>query len=127
MSLIPDDKKELMKQEFAEKLEGNVKIIMFTQEVECKFCSETRQLAQEAAALNEKVTTEVYDFVAEAEKAKQYGVEKIPALVVIGEKDYGVRIYGMPYGYELQTLKEAVIAVSRGKTDLTCTFKFSSL
>ena len=40
-------------------------------------------------------------------------------MAIIGEKDYGVRIYGIPYGYELQTLIEAVINVSRGKTDLT--------
>ncbi len=119
MSLIPDDKKEQLRKEFREKLEGNVKILMFTQEVECRLCAETRQLSQEVAALNEKITVEVYDFIADAQKAKQYGVDKIPALAVIGAKDYGVRIYGIPYGYELQTLKEAVITVSRGKTDLS--------
>jgi len=118
MSLIPDDKKELFKKEFKEKLEKPVKTLMFTQEIECRFCSDTRQLAQELATLNDKITVEVYDFVADADKAKEYGIDKIPALAIIGEKDYGVRIYGIPYGYELQTLIEAVINVSRGKTDL---------
>ena len=118
MSLIPDDKKEQLRNEFKEKLEGAVKIVMFTQELECRFCSDTRQLIQEVAALNEKIAVEIYDFVADAQKAKEYGVDKIPALAVIGEKDYGVRIYGIPYGYELQTLTEAMISVSRGKTDL---------
>ncbi|TRO48899.1 glutaredoxin, partial [Candidatus Bathyarchaeota archaeon] len=89
------------------------------QEVECRFCSDTRQLVQELATLNDKITVEVYDFVSDAQKAKEYGVEKIPALAIIGEKDYGVRIYGIPYGYELQTLIEAIITVSNGKTDLT--------
>ena len=119
MSLIPDDKKELLKNDFKEKLEKPVKILIFTQEVKCRFCPESRQLAQELATLNNKISTEVYDFVADAEKVKKYGIDKIPALAVIGEKDYGVRIYGIPYGYELQTLIEAVINVSRGKTDLT--------
>ena len=119
MSLMPDDKKEQLRNEFKEKLEGVVKILMFTQELECRFCSDTRQLIQEVAALNEKIAVEIYDFVADAQKAKEYGVDKIPALAVIGEKDYGVRIYGIPYGYELQTLTEAVINVSRGKTDLS--------
>jgi glutaredoxin-like protein len=118
MGLIPDDKNELLKKDFKEKLEHPVKILMFTQEVECRFCSDTRQLVQELAALNDKISVEVYDFVADAQKAKEYKVEKIPALAVIGEKDYGVRIYGIPYGYELQTLIEAVITVSKGKTDL---------
>jgi len=119
VGLIPDDKKELLKNDFKEKLEKPVRILMFTQEVECRFCSDTRELVQELATLNDKISVEVYDFVADAEKAKEYGVDKIPALAVIGEKDYGVRIYGIPYGYELQTLIEAVINVSKGKTNLT--------
>jgi len=117
--LIPDDRKELLANELKEKMENPVKIVMFTQEIECRFCSDTRQLLQELATLNDKITVEVYDFVADAQKAKEYGIDKIPALAIISEKDYGVRIYGIPYGYELQTLIEAVINVSRGKTDLS--------
>lgn len=118
MSLIPDDKKDFLRNEFKKKLENPVKLLMFTQEVECRFCADTRKLAQEFAALSDKITAEVYDFTADAVKAKEYGIDKIPALAIIGEKDYGVRIYGIPYGYELQTLIEAVINVSKGKTDL---------
>jgi len=119
MSLIPDDKKELLKNDFKEKLVDPVKIIMFTQEIECRFCSDTRQLVQDLATLNDKLTVEIYDFVANADKAKEYGINKIPAIAIIGKKDYGVRIYGIPYGYELQTLIEAIVNVSKGKTDLS--------
>ena len=119
MSLIPDDKKENLKNRFKENLVDPVKIIMFTQEIECRFCSDTRQLVQELAVLNDKISVEVYDFVADSDKAKEYGIEKIPALAIIGKKDYGVRIYGIPYGYELQTLIEAVINVSKGATNLS--------
>lgn len=118
MNLIPDEKKEQIKKELKEKLDSPVKIVMFTQEVECRFCSDTRQIIKEFAFLNKKIETKIYDFVAEANKAKKYDVVKIPALAIIGKRDYGVRIYGIPYGYELQTLKDAVINVSRGKTDL---------
>jgi glutaredoxin-like protein len=119
MSLIPDDKKELLRNELNEKMENPVKIVMFTQELECRFCSDTRQLIQEFATLNDKITVEIYDFVVDADKVKEYGIDKIPALAIIGKKDYGVRIYGIPYGYELQTLIEAIITVSKGKTDLS--------
>jgi len=57
--------------------------------------------------------------MADGDKAKQYGIEKIPALAIVGKKDYGVRIYGIPYGYELQTLVEAIVNVSKGTTDLS--------
>jgi glutaredoxin-like protein len=121
MSLIPDDKKELLKNDFKIQLIDPVKIVMFTQEVECRFCSDTRKLVQDLAPLSEKISVEVYDFVADAAKAKEMGIDKIPALAIIGKKDYGVRIYGIPYGYELQTLIEAIINVSKGPghTDLS--------
>jgi glutaredoxin-like protein len=92
---------------------------MFTQELECQFCAQTKQLITELAGLNDKILAEVRDFVADADLAKQYGVDKIPAIVILGQKDYGVRIYGLPYGYEFQTLVSALAAVSQGKTDLT--------
>jgi len=119
MSLIPDEHKEHLRSELNEKLEKPVKIVMFTQEVECQFCAQTRQLVNELAALNDKIKVEIYDFVADSEKAKEYGVDKVPALAVVGEKDYGVRFYGIPYGYELQTLIEAVVNVSKGSTGIT--------
>jgi glutaredoxin-like protein len=119
MSLIPDDKKEMLRNDLKEHMVEPVKIVMFTQEVECRFCSDTRQLVQELAPLNDKITVEVYDFMVDATKAQELKIEKIPALAIIGKKDYGVRIYGIPYGYELQTLIAAVIGVSTGKTDLS--------
>jgi glutaredoxin-like protein len=119
MSLIPDAHKEHIKGELDEKLENPVRLIMFTQEIECQFCAQTRQLITELAGLNDKIKVEIYDFVANSDKAKEYGVDKVPALVIAGEKDYGVRFYGLPYGYEFQTLLEAVMNVSRGRTDIS--------
>jgi glutaredoxin-like protein len=118
MSLIPDEHRDHIKSQLAENLINPVRIVMFTQEMECKFCAETKQLMIELAALNDKIRVEVHDFVADSLLAKEYGVDKIPALVVMGEKDYGIRFYGLPYGYEFQTLMEALKMVSNGKTNL---------
>lgn len=119
MSLLPADKRELLQNDFKMRLVDPVKIIMFTQEMECQYCSQTKRLAEEIGHIDEKVTTEVYDFMADAAKAKELGIERIPAIAIIGKKDYGVRIYGIPYGYELQTLIEAIVNVSKGTTDLS--------
>jgi glutaredoxin-like protein len=70
------------------------------------------------AALSDKIKVEIYDLLANAEKAKEYGVDKVPAVLIVGEKDYGIKYYGLPFGYELQTLIEGIINVSRGKTDI---------
>ena len=119
MSLIPEEHKEHVRSELEEKLEKPVTIVMFTQEIECQSCAQTRRLLTEFAALSNKISLEVYDFVADVAKAKEYGVDKVPAIIVLGEKDYGVRFYGLPYGYEFQTFLEGVISVSTGKTDLS--------
>ena len=85
MSLIPDDKKELLRNDFKEKMEGPVKIVMFTQEIECGSCSNTRDLVQELATLNDKISVEVYDFLVDAAKAKwkEQMVEHIPSLSLL--------------------------------------------
>ncbi len=119
MSLLPEDKKEQLRNDFKEKLVDPVNLIMFTQELECRFCSDTRTLVQEMGTLSDKISVDVYDFVADVQKAQQYGIDKIPAIAIIGKIDHGVRIYGIPYGYELNTLIEGIISVSKGTTDLS--------
>jgi len=119
MSLIPDEHKEHIRNQLAEGLLNPVRVIMFTQQMECQYCVQTKQLITDLAGLNDKIRAEVHDFVADSQLAKDYGVDKVPAIVLLGEKDYGIRFYGLPYGYEFQTLMQGLIAVSRGKTDLS--------
>lgn len=95
-----------------------VRLVMFTQEFECTYCSETRQLVQEIAELSDQVTAEIFDFVEDEDQAEALGVDKIPAVAVIGAEDYGVRFYGIPSGYEFTSFLYAIRAVSTGSTDL---------
>jgi glutaredoxin-like protein len=118
MGMIPEEHREHLKSEL-QTLEKPVKIVMFTQEFECQYCVQTRKLLEELTGLTDKVKVEVYDFVKDSVKAKDYGVDKVPALVFIGEKDFGIRFYGIPYGYEFQTLIEALKLVSKGQTVLS--------
>lgn len=116
---MSEGRKEVIRRELEEKMEHKVRIVMFTQEFECDFCSDTRKLVEELAGLSPKIAVEIFDFVADSGKAKEFGIDKIPALAIIGEEDFGVRIFGVPSGYELRTLVEAVITVSRGRSDLS--------
>jgi len=106
-------------EELAQKLLNPVKLVVFTQEFECPYCAQTRSLMEELAGLSDKLSVEVYDLVADADKAKTYDVDKVPAVAIIGAKDYGLRFYGLPYGYELQTLLEGVTSVSHGKAEVS--------
>jgi glutaredoxin-like protein len=95
-----------------------VRLVVFTQQIECPYCMHTRNVVEELVSLSGKIRMEVYDLVADSAKAKEYGVDKVPVVAIIGEKDYGLRFYGLPYGYEFQTLLEALYAASKGRTDL---------
>jgi len=118
MPLIGPKDVEHLQKEFSEKLVNPVRLVMFTQEFECQYCRETRQLVEEVAALSDKVDAEVYDFVIDKEKAEAYSVDKIPAIAVVGTKDYGLRYYGIPSGYEFTSLIEDIITVSQGDSGL---------
>lgn len=118
MSIIKEEQKEQLREKFKE-LDGDVKLIVFTQEMECQYCEQTRELAEDIAALSKKITVETYDFVADKEEVEKYKIDKIPATVVEGEKDYGIRFYGIPAGYEFVSLVDAITTVSTGETGLS--------
>ena len=123
MALIPKKDAELLGKEFASRMDSPVKLVMFTQATECLYCAETRQIAEEIASLSDKVTVEVFDLVADKATVERYAIDKIPAIAIVrvqegGDRDYGIRFYGIPSGYEFTTLIEDIWDVSRGSTDL---------
>ena len=117
--MISEAHKKRLQEELAVKLQNPVRLVVFTQEYECLYCLQTRGLVEELASLSDKIDVEVYDFAVDADKAKAYGVDKVPAVAIVGERDFGLRFYGLPYGYEFGTLLEGIIAVSRGKADIS--------
>jgi glutaredoxin-like protein len=126
MPLLKDKDRQYLTEQF-ETLDLPVKLIVFTQEFECHYCAETRQIAEELAALSDNITLEVYDFVADKEIAEQHNVDKIPATVVMrgGEqpKDYGIRYYGIPSGYEFSSLIEDIKLIASGESGLSAPTK----
>jgi len=119
MGLIPEEHKQHLKEEFERSLKDDVRIVIFTQEVECPFCKQARELVEEVASISNKIKVEVYDFVKDSERVREYQVDKVPAIVVLGKKDYGIRFYGLPYGYEFRSFTESLINVSKGTTNLS--------
>jgi glutaredoxin-like protein len=95
-----------------ENMTDDVKLIMFTQELECQYCRETRQILEEVAELSDKLSLSVYNFQTDKELSEKYKIDKIPATVIEGKRDYGIRYYGIPSGYEFSSLLEDIVDVS---------------
>ena len=117
MHIDDETKSDVIKQ--FESLKDEVKLLYFTQTPACNYCAETRSMLGEISGLSEKIVIEVYDFVKDKMVAESYHIDKIPAIVVMGQKDYGIRFYGIPSGYEFQSLIEAIIMVSTGENNLS--------
>lgn len=118
MALIPEQHKSHVREELAS-LQNPVRIVVFTQEVECQFCREARELAEEIAQLSDKVSVEVFDLMRDAKKAAEYGIDKVPALAVMGKRDYRIRYYGIPAGYEFGTFLKDLKMASEGRTEIS--------
>jgi len=117
--VIPEEHRKHLAEDLARRLLNPIRLVVFTQEYECPHCAHTRSLLEELAGLSDKLSVEVYDFVAHSDKARTYGVDKVPAVAIIGAKDYGLRFYGLPYGYEFQTLLEGIVSASRGRAEVS--------
>lgn len=125
MAMLNQKIVEQVREEF-KAIDAPVKLVVFTQSMECQFCEETRNLIEEVAALNPQLSVEVYDLVEDKAVAEQYGIDKIPAVALVraGEEekmdeDYGIRFYGIPSGYEFSTLIQDIVMISRGDSGLS--------
>lgn len=118
MALLDDATKKKIAEIFKE-LKNPVSLLVFTRDDtitipghECPTCKDNESLMKEVSALSEKITCTVFDRVKNVEKAREYGIEKIPATLVLDGKDHGIRIYGVPAGHEFPTLLNAISMVS---------------
>jgi len=95
-----------------------VKLVHFTQELNLEYGREAKELLSELLGLSDKLSLEVYNFLLDKEKVAEYAVDKVPATAVRNGKDYGIRFYGLPAGYEFATLLDAILSVSQGDSGL---------
>jgi len=100
-------------------LEHSVRLVFFTQTFGCDTCLPARQAIDRIAGLSERITVEEHNLVLDKEKVEEYGVERAPAIAVVGESDLGIRYYGVPAGYELASIVDAVLIAGTGEIGLS--------
>ncbi|OYT30019.1 MAG: glutaredoxin [Thermofilum sp. ex4484_79] len=111
--------KETMKavQESFKALEKTVKIYLFTTTKErCLYCNEANELFNIIASLSDKIR--VIKIVDDENKAKEFNVDKYPAIIIHGADKYNVRYFGLPVGYEFGVIVEDIVHASLGRVDI---------
>ncbi len=96
------------------KLKSNVNLVYFTQEFECGICKDTHTFLHEFTELSQKLSLTVFDLLKDNEKAEYYKVDKIPATVLLDSEnnDTGIKFYGIPGGYEINSFIQSIYEVS---------------
>jgi alkyl hydroperoxide reductase subunit AhpF len=120
MAILQERDREAVRKEF-ERLAGPVKLVVFSQELAAAdLCRQNEQLVREVVELTgDRASVEVLNLAIDRERAEAYGVDQVPAIVVEGARDYGIRFYGIPSGYEFSNLIDSMILVSTGEPALS--------
>lgn len=110
MSLLSEQDRRVVREHLA-KIQQPVTMLLFTQTIGApETALIARQVLDELASLNDLIKVEEVNFVLEKERAAQYGIEHIPAIVLLSNgDDTRMRFLGAPAGYEFMSLIEAVI------------------
>jgi alkyl hydroperoxide reductase subunit AhpF len=125
MPILQARDQEAVRQEF-QRIQGPVKLVVFSQElVAGDLCRQNEQLIREVAELDDRITVEVLNPAIERDRAAAYGIDQVPATVVEGARDYGIRFLGIPSGYEFSNLIDSIIVASSGETGLSDATKTS--
>jgi alkyl hydroperoxide reductase subunit AhpF len=124
MSLLSPADQEKLRESFDE-MTVPVRVLFFTQTLDCEPCVQTRKILDELPALSDKIAVEEVNFVLEKDTAAQYGIDRVPALALLtqdasGEaRDTRIRFLGTPAGYEFVSLVQALMLAGGHQSQLT--------
>jgi len=120
MALLSEQDRQTVRGHLAV-IEDPVRLLFFTQTFGAPdTVMIAKQVLDEIVSLNDHVSLEEVNFVLEQDRARQYGVEQIPTIVLLkGDRDTRIRFLGAPAGYEFMSLIEAVILAGTNDSGLT--------
>jgi alkyl hydroperoxide reductase subunit AhpF len=125
MALLAPADQEKLRESFND-MTAPVRLLFFTQTIDCEPCAETRRILDELPALSDKIAIEEVNFVLDKDKAVQYAVDRVPAIAVLGQNGSGeatqdsrIRFLGTPSGYEFISLVQAIRLVGGAGSTLT--------
>ena len=100
-----------------EEMKEPVQVLFFGSQDNCEYCADTRQLLEEVAAIDEKVSLNIYDLKDNADMAVKFNVDRVPAIVIAAKDgdqitNLGIQYSGIPSGHEFGTLINDIVLVS---------------
>ena len=120
MSLLSERDRQTVQSHLAG-LSHDVTLVFFTQTIGApETALIARQVLDEVASLSDRISVEEANLILDKEKSAQYGVDRIPAIVLLRDgADTRMRFLGAPAGYEFSSLVEAILLAGGEDSGLT--------
>ena len=100
-------------------LSNPVTLHYYTPDVASAATRAERALLEEIARASDQLHLEILADRWDAAREHAVGIARTPAIVLRSDKDFGIRYYGAPDGYELETFVGIIRAVSEGRSALS--------
>ena len=119
MALLSAQDEQVLTQHLSA-IEKPVSLLLFTQTIGGSESGlVAKQVLDEVARLNDKITVVEKNFVLDVDDRTKYGIDKSPAIVVLSDgEDTRMRMFGAPTGYEFVGLIEAIVLAGTRQLDL---------
>jgi alkyl hydroperoxide reductase subunit AhpF len=114
--MLSSDTRQLLQAALA-RMVSPVRLVVFTQG--CAGGARGREVTRELSSLSDKIVVDERDLLLDRESAALYRVDRAPAIAVVGDRDRGIRFVGVPGGYEIMSLADAILLVSSGDSRLS--------
>lgn len=124
MGLLSEQDRQALSQRLSA-LTHSVTLLFFTQTFGAPEAAlVAKQVLDEVATLSDRIALKELSFVLDKEIAAQYGVEDIPAIVLLRNgEDTRLRFLGAPAGYEFVSLIEAIVLAGTDDSGLSAANK----
>ncbi len=96
-----------------------VEIIFFEQSIGCEACTPTRQLVEQIAGSDDRISLEVLNLVLDKTRAEASHIDRVPAIIVSSAGRPAMRFLGAPFGNELTSLVGAIRMAGTGDSGLS--------
>jgi alkyl hydroperoxide reductase subunit AhpF len=119
MSLLSAQDEQVLKEHLAG-ITKPVTALLFTQTIGGSESGViAKQVLDEIARLNDKITVQEKNFILDTEDRAKYGITMAPAIVLLSDnQDTRMRMFGAPTGYEFVGLVEAIMLAGTGNLEL---------
>jgi len=81
MSLVSPADQQKLREVFAE-MTRPVRLVFFTQTLECETCPQTKQILDELPPLSDKIAIEEVNLILDGDRARHYGIDRAPAVAI---------------------------------------------